>query len=268
MRVLLYLLVTVFLGPGCTESNPPPALDAPQPAREGTLRIAGESAGTPLIRNLARTFSARMPGPALVVEAPLQSEGAQRALRAGALAAAIVMTPGTRPPSANARAIARTQPILVAGPGVRARILSPRDLLETLQGHRPTWIDGLARQVILRPADDPLQLAFTARMPMLREAFAEAVASGRWRVLSSDGEVRGTLRQTPGAIGVVDTGNLNLHGAPLWPLRFPSALPLTIWLVPGEKPSPRMQAFLAFLSAPGGRSLVADLGFGLPEVRR
>lgn len=258
MRVILFLMALAL---GCTEPAPPPALDpAPAPS-DGALRIAGEPAASPLIRNLARTFSARLPGPAVVVEPPLPADGARRALQSGVLGAAIVMTLRDTPPAPGAVAVARTYPILAAGPGVRLRAMTLRGLIETLQGKRPTWIDGLARQVLLRPGGDPVQAAFTARWPLLRDAFTEATASGRWRVLDSDAALRGTLRQTPGAIAVVDTGNIAMHAAPFWPLRFPKAPPLTIWLVPGPTPSPRMQAFVAFLRSAACRSLVSDLGY-------
>ncbi len=259
-RVTACLPLLVALA-ACTPAPTPPALDDAPAPRSGTARLAGDGAATPLLRHLARTFSDRVPGPALVVEAPLGGLGARRAVADGVLAAAITLGPVDR--SAGVP-IARTQPVLVTGPGVRARALSPAQLAETLQGRRPTWVDGLPRRVILRPPDDPLQQAIGRAHPLLGQALQEAHASGRWRVMPDEAELLSALRQTPGGIAVADAGGLALTALPLWVIRIGQMPPLDIRIELGPNPSPRLQAFVGFLTGPVGRSLIADLGYELP----
>ena len=156
------LLITLTLGLawGCSPALDPPALDPPQRTRSGAARLAGDQAATALIRNLAQTFAARVPGPAIVVAPPLGAPGARRAVAAGHLAGAITLVPQD---AVGGVPVARTQPVLVAGPGVRTRRLTPNHLAETLQGRRPTWLDGLPRSVLLRDPADPLERDNLAR---------------------------------------------------------------------------------------------------------
>ncbi|MCB9521895.1 MAG: hypothetical protein H6702_00775 [Myxococcales bacterium] len=260
MRTLLPTLLLAALA-GCTPSLDPPPLDPPAPRRSGEARLAGDHAASALVHNLAQTFAARVPGPALVVEAPLGAQGARQAVADGLLGGAITLVPlGT----AGGIPIARTQPVLVAGPGVRTRRVAAAQLAETLQGRRPTWVDGLPRRILLRDPDDPLEQAIGRADPLLAAAFDEAHRSRRWRVFSDEEALLGAVRRTPGALTVSDTGSLALQALPVWVIRGVDAPPLEIRLELGPNPSPRLQAFAAFVVGPVGRGIIADLGYSLP----
>lgn len=254
----------------CGSPEPPPPLDAPAvrpPDR--VVRLAGAAGATPLVSHLAGVFKDREPGLPLVVDAPIGADGAVRALDAGVLDGALVLADAGAPPRSEAACVALTRPTLVAGPEVPVRSLSPEALASALAGNDAAWPSGLPRRVLLRPADDPGQHALAATSPALQGAFAQALGSARWRVVLRDADLRDQLARTPGAIGVLDSGSLGLHGAPLWPVRLEGVdapRPLCVWLAPRAEAPERLSAFIRFLLSPQGQALVGDLGYLPAEV--
>lgn len=252
---------------GCDPVGGPPALDPPRPPPPGgAVRIAGAELAHALTERLVGIFTAREPGQAIVVDEPLGSTGALQAVAANLLDAALVVQVEGEPPPARGLAFARTRPVLVVGPGVRVRRMHPDELTRTLLGVEPVWPDGLARRVLLRGPDDPLQRALVADQPGLVAAFDEATAAHRWRWFSSESNLRDALRRTPGALTVMDTGGLSLAGTPVWRVGLTATTSrwLTFWLVPGPRPSVRLQALMRSLSSADGQALIREFGYRLP----
>lgn len=245
---------------------------SPLPAGERLL-VAGDDAATPLMRHLADHFSARHPGPTVVVEAPLGAAGALRALEDGALDAALVVTAvgdlPRVPAGMMAQVIAWTDAILVTGAASGVRRLAVAELLALLRGENTAAPRRLS-SLLLAPDIDPAQAAIARRMPGLAQAFEAAIERRRWPVFYEGQARRDALRRTPGALAAADTGSLRLLGVPFWPVELvglpANAVParLAVQLVTPERPKERIAALLRFLTSPEGRALLVDVGYGAP----
>ncbi|MCB9548099.1 MAG: hypothetical protein H6706_19970 [Myxococcales bacterium] len=257
MRPLLPLLICVL---ACEPPVEVPALPAPQPpSARVDVRLAGDAVATGLIQRLAEEFTARNPGEALVVEAPLGGRGAQRALQDGVLDAALVVVgPGETPPPGSA-SLATTRVVLAAGraTGLRER-WSPLAFRAALTGG-----EAGALRFILRGPDDPLQRALGVHYPGLGPAFERAFVEQRWLTLTEDAAVRDALRATPGAVVVADSGSLALHGLPVWSVSLGEPTPiLDVRVVPRADAPPRLGAFLAWATGPDGQAAIQEFGYG------
>ena len=248
----------------CEPRAAPPALEtARAPAGDAVVRVAGVSTGTRLASRLATAFETRSPGSPVLVEAPIGRP--IEALADGLIDAALVITTGDVPPAPFALALARTRAVLAVGGGVGIRALAPGEWARTLYGTAGPWPGGLPRQVVLRPAEDPLQRALAEQHPVVAAALDRALAAGRWPVERRDGALLGALRRRVGSIAVTDTGNSRLTGSPVWTLDLGRPPPaLTLWLVTAEHPPERLVHFVAFLRGSEARGLIADDGFEVP----
>lgn len=273
MRGLMWLVCAALMAQGvagCGQQTAAPAIEAARPRIAGpTVRVAGDAVATPLMSRLAAAFSARHPGAPIVVDAPISSSGALRAWRSGAIDIALMVTSGDAPAPEGAVLLAETEPILVAGPGVRTRRITADVLAAVLRGENPSWPDGLARRVLLAPADDPAQRAFANTSPGLRAAFQDANRDRRWRVVHQAAALRQAIAETPGAIGVLDKGGLSLHGTPVWPVALTAGRPpdrLRLWILPDREQRARSVGLMAFVTGPEGRTFAKNLGYSVPRV--
>lgn len=263
LPILLALALT-----GCPRADAPPDL-APPAARSGAqpIRLAGDGTATPLVNHLVQVFESRLPGRPIVVEPPLGVDGARAAMADGLLSGVLATVVAGR--DGSGALLARSPVVLVVGPGVRARRVTPEALAALAGGTADDWPGGLPRQLVLRPIDDPLQAALAAATPGLGGALTEAVRARRWPVHSRETTLREALRR-PGVLGVADRGNLRLHGSPTWEVDLPGRQPaaVEIRLEPAEPVPARLRAFLAFATGEEGRGLVVDLGFEAPGEAR
>lgn len=266
---MLVVLGLVAAFGGCATSEPPP-LDPPLDRSPSTasagLSIAGSAIATPLIRHLAQVFQSRVPGPPLVVEAPLGDAGGLAAFEAGRLTAAVYIAPIGAP--VDGVPFARSEVVLAVGPGVQARAVDLDGLLAMIGAERPRWPSGAPLRLWLRSIDDPLQRRWLAAHPAIEPVVEDAIAAGRWPVALREETARSALRAS-GTLVLTDRGNLSLHGTPSWIVTVDGALPVAVEFRLRVRPqiAPRMAAFVAFITGEEGQSLVADLGF-LPAGRR
>lgn len=264
------LLAATLAFIACEPASDPPPLDPVPPVSDANrLHLAGDEAATPLFRHLADHFSARRPGPPVVVESPLGARGALRALEDAAIDAALIVTPHAGradAPGGQGIPIAVTRVTLVTGAASSFRQIAPDALQALLRGDTP--VDGTSRTLLLAGGDDPAQRALAQVSPALEAAFGEAVATRRWPVFFEGQALRDAVRRTPGALAVADTGTLRMLAMPLWQVRVTPApgyddrLVLRL-AVPGS-PRPRLLEFIEFLRGPEGQALIADVGYALP----
>lgn len=259
MRWARLAVVLVALG-ACAEAPAPPPL-APPPPRpaEQVVRLAGASSATPLVARLAAVFQTRVPGVPLVVEAPI--DRAADALAEGLVDAAL----GVGRPPPGAVVVARTRPVVAVGAGVTARSLSIDDLDAMARGAVRAWPGGLPVRLVLRAPEDPLMQALTELAPALAAPLRRAARAGAGEVVARDAQLLDALRRSPGTIGLMDSGNLQLSASPLWLARVADVdVQVPLWVRPGDAPAPRLAAFLVFLQSEEARTLAVDFGFEAP----
>ncbi len=244
----------------CAEApSPPPLAPPPERPAEGVVRLAGASAATPLTARLAAVYQTRSPGIPLVVEAPI--DHADRALAEGLVDAEL----GVGAPPPGAVVIARTRPVMAVGAGVAERTLSIEDVGAMARGEVAVWPGGLPVRFVLRVADDPLMRALAEAAPGLVAPLRDAARAGAAEVVARDAQLLDALRRSPGTVGLMDAGNLQLSASPLWVARVAEVDVLVpLWVRAGAAPSPRLAAFLAILQTEEARSLAVDFGFEAP----
>lgn len=267
VRIWLVIIAALV---ACEPAHPPPALpvDAPAMPRR-TVRLAGDSVTTPLVERLVKVFAVRQHGAAISVEAPIGLGGARRALADGVIDAALLAQPSTSRPPANAVHIARSRVVLALRGSSMRRSITPAQLAQVITDPNGTWPDGLPRRFLLRPADDPLQAALGARLPVVGGALARAFEQQTWPIYPQAASLRAVLRVTPGAIAVSDLGSLGLHGLPVWTLQVGDPVFVDLWLRPRADASPRLRAFMHWLTRPEAQELVRGLGYvTIPRRRR
>ncbi|MCB9538923.1 MAG: hypothetical protein H6704_22070 [Myxococcales bacterium] len=252
--------LTLIAVAACAEAPAPPPLEPP-PARppEQVVRLAGASSATPLVARLAAVFQTRTPGTPLVVEAPI--DRADEALAEGLVDAAL----GIGAPPPGAVVLARTRPVMAVGAGVAARTLTVEQVRDMARGAVRAWPSGLPVRFVLRSADDPLMQALAEVAPAWAAPLQAAARVGGAEVLARDAQVLEALRRSPGTVGLVDSGNLQLSASPLWLAQVAEVdVRVPLWVRPGASASPRLRAFLAFVQSEEARSLAADFGFEVP----
>lgn len=252
---------------GCEPVQSPPPLPSPstQPQR-AAIHLAGDSVTTPLVERLARVFQVRQRGQSITVDASLGPSGAGRALQDGVIDAALIALPSNLPPPPNAVRVARTRVVIAVSRSGGAHQMSPAELARTLLAQRPSWPTGLPRRVLLRPPDDPLQLALGTRLPVVGAALRKAFVQGVWPVYAQGDALRSALRVTPGALAITDMGSLGLHGLPVWVIKVGDPVFVDLWLRAGPDAPPRLQAFMRWVVGLEAQEMIRGLGYATPRA--
>lgn len=256
-------------GLGCEPVQaPPPLPSAVEQPERAAVHLAGDSVTTPLVERLARVFQVRERGQSILVDASIGPSGAGRALNDGVIDAALVAHPSNLPPPPNAVRVARTRVVVAVSRSGGAHQMSPGELARTLLAQRPSWPTGLPRRVLLRPPDDPLQLALGARMPVVGAALRSAFKQRIWPVYAQGHALRSALRVTPGALAITDVGSLGLHGLPVWIIKVGEPVFVDLWLRAGDDPPPRLKAFMQWLVGLEAQEMIRGLGYATPRDPR
>jgi phosphate transport system substrate-binding protein len=109
-----------------------------------TVRISGVGLSAPLMQRLAEMYQRQHPGDVVnVIQPPLGSDGALRALRAGALELAVIgrpLKPDETPNFGRVREVGRTALGFATRDGAQTAPLTPRDIAAIYAGgphHQP-----------------------------------------------------------------------------------------------------------------------------------
>ncbi len=258
------LACVIALFAGCISPQQPPPLPSPEISKtENIVRLAGDADATPMFRYLARVFSSRYPGKAIVIEDPIDGPGALRALDVGILQGVFILGPAPARYQRHQQAVAQTEVVLVVGSSVPERALAESELMATLDGESSRWPNGLVRGFLLRGLEDPLQQAFAESIPGMAELIRKAHLAKRWPVLGAQESMGGELSRHPGTVGIAGLGNLRVRGSPVWTVPLENHEPplVSLSLVTEREPSNRLQEFLTFMQEAEGQTLISDLGF-------
>lgn len=266
----------------------PPFLDAPEitaasppaPAPRApleTLVLAGSGSNLPLTRALAEAFRKGHPGAGVVVPESIGSTGGIRAVRDGAISAALI----SRPLNDEERRLglivvpyARVPVIVAANPSVPDACVTAGDLVSLYAGTRPRWSDGSRAVVLQRERGDSSFLAFSNAVPGLAAANDAAYRATRWRVLYDDRSMQEALMATEGAAGIFDLGAVVAQRLPIKVLCVDGVVPSVQTVQSGQYrfwkdlaivttgPLPASgEAFQRFVLSAEGRELITSLGY-------
>ena len=249
-------------------------------AQSHELVIGGTGAALGALQRLADAYVRTQPAVRATVLPSLGSGGGLKALRAGAIQVAV----SARPPDPAELAagsstveLGRTAFVVAVSRDNPTTSISRDQLAALLAGHTVAWADGSAARPVLRPPEDADSVSLRALGPAVASALDLAQQRPGVPVVLTDQDCADRIAFTPGAFGPSTLSLLLGEGRPLKALAIDGQAPgvralaekryphvRTLWLVIGPRPDPRTAGFVAFVRAPTGRALLADLGIWAP----
>lgn len=247
-----------------------------------TVRISGVGLSAPLMQRLADVFQQKHPGDVVnIVQPPLGSDGALRALQAGALDLAVIgrpLKPEETLSYGRVRELGRTALGFATRDGVHASTLTARDIAAIYTGEMTRWDDGQPLRLIMRAERESDTKLVRSLSPQTHAAMDAAFKRRGLVVAHNDLDMARLLETTPGSFGPMTTGLAALLGASV---RF---LPLD-GVVPGAKsvangrytlvkplfvieplaPTAASQRFVVFLTSPMALAVLTAADFVPPQ---
>ncbi|MBU6161873.1 MAG: substrate-binding domain-containing protein [Myxococcales bacterium] len=171
------------------------------------LIVAGSGSVLPLAQRVNDHMAAVSPGIAVWMPESLGSTGGIAALRDGAIDIALV----SRSLSVDEQSGLLVRPIAQAAStffvnrdGVTE--LRRADLIAIYRGELREWPDGTPIVPMLRESGDSGERTLSVHWPEVYDELQQARESRLWPIQSTDQDMAAALRDTPGAIGLLDVG--------------------------------------------------------------
>ena len=188
-----------------------------QPRPNAPLVLAGSGSNLALMQLIAAQCSAEYPPFAAVIDAGMGSTGGLRALRDGAIDAALVSRP--LKPDELAPDIARwdyaESPVAFAvHPANPLQGMTAAQAVALYSGEQP-FANKAPVVVFQREKGDSSHVAADAVLPGFAQANAKAWQNHQFRVLYSDKAMHEALLATPNAVGLVDVSAVRAGHVPL-----------------------------------------------------
>jgi phosphate transport system substrate-binding protein len=245
-------------------------------AHADSIRIGGTGAGLGAMKLLAQEFNKSRADAQLIVTPSLGSNGAIRAVLAGAVDVGISarpLSPEENRQGMSARAYARTPLVIATGAKTNSTGLSLPQLAQIYSGKVTHWPDGNPIRLVVRPASDADSIAMRAFSAEMDSAITAALARKGLRVADTDQDNADALEQLPGSLGATTLTQIVAEDRALKPLALDGVTPSlqslaagryryskTLHLVTGRNPSPLAMDFVAFVRSPAGRAVLARTG--------
>lgn len=237
------------------------------PARADGLKVGGTGSGTVLLRVLAAEYGEAHPAEQVdVLPFSLGTGGGALALAAGKIDLAILgrpLTDNEKHAGLRVSAWARTPLVLATSNGELAGGLNVALLVDILRMRRTTWDDGARIRLVLRIPQETDTMLLAGLSPELKRALDAYLSSPGAVVADTDVDAIDLLARTPGSLGTTTLGLAALRGSHISPLSFEGVTPSLktladgsyplakeLYLMAGDKPSPQLQRFMAWLVSP------------------
>lgn len=241
-----------------------------------TVRINGSGSALDMVKPMITAYRKLHPGVTIVMEKPLGSSGALKALLAGALDITVSskpLMPADAAQGARAREYGKTPLLFVTHRGVPETDITARKAEEIYAGRVRTWQDGGPVRLILRPDGD----VDTTILRGLSPGMAGAITLARTRqgmiVAVTDPESDAAVEKTPGSLGAASLTSLLVNKPAVNPLSLNGvkatvtslangAYPLAkdIRFVTTSRTPPAALKFLEFVYSAQGRAIAAKSG--------
>ena len=247
-------------------------------AEEFTL--GGTGAALQTMRRLADEFSARNPDIRVAITPNLGSGGGIKALVAGAIALAVTsrpMTESERRLGVVETEYARTPFVLAVSTKSSVAAITSAELADIYAGKMVAWADGSAVRIVLRPPNDVDAEMVKSISPDVRRLLAAAEARPAAQYAVNDQDAADDLERIPGAIGPSSLALIVSEKRALRALKLDGKEPTLanlasgnypyykrLFFVTGAKSPPTVARFIAFVSSPAGRKILAGNGHWVP----
>lgn len=168
------------------------------------IRINGSGSALDMMKPLAAAYQKGNRNVRIVMEKPLGSSGAVKALLAGALDLVISSKPLKPEDLANGarlRPYGKTPLVIIAEKGVPKKNITTKELEDIHTGTSTSWSNGEKIRLIMRPQTDVDSTILSSLSPGMAAAMATARSRPGMIVAITDPEAYATVSRTPGGIG-------------------------------------------------------------------
>ncbi|HET6720671.1 MAG TPA: substrate-binding domain-containing protein [Rhodocyclaceae bacterium] len=245
-------------------------------ARAETLKVGGTGAALGTLKLLGAEFTRQHPGIEVNVLSYIGSTGAIKGVAAGDLDLGLsgrALKPAEEKLDLLFSAYARTPLIIATHRDYPLKSISRQQLAAIYSGQQTQRDDGGTIRIVLRPAYETDNDVLRTISPELSGALDSALARPGMRYAATDQEAADAFEKVPGAIGTStlalalsekrQIGVLALDGvAPSVDALQKGSYPYykSLFLVSRRNASPAVQALIAFIRSPAGRSLLLANG--------
>jgi phosphate transport system substrate-binding protein len=194
-----------------------------------TIRINGSGSAIDMMKPLIKAYGKTNRNVRIVMEKPLGSSGAVKALLAGALDVAVVsrdLKPEETSQGAVLRRYGKTPLVIVTEKNVRTPGITAKMLEDIYAGRISAWQNGEKIRLVLRPLADIDTHILRTLSPGMDSAITAAHARPGMIIAITDPESYAAIAKTPGGMGWSGLNSI-----------ISERLPLTIYSLDGINPS-------------------------------
>ncbi|NVN89728.1 MAG: substrate-binding domain-containing protein [Desulfuromonadales bacterium] len=241
-----------------------------------TIRINGSGSALDMMKPLVAAYQKSNRDAHIVMEKPLGSSGAVKALLADALDLVISskpLKPDEIARGAQLQPFGKTPLVIITEKNVGKKDITIKELEDIHTGKSTTWPNGEAIRLIMRPQEDVDSKILSSLSPGMAIAMSAARSRPGMLVAVTDPEAYATVSKTPGGIGAtgltsiivekIQITPLTLNGIKALPKTLASgAYPLSkeISLVTSTKTPPAAHKLINFILSPQGRAIAEKCG--------
>lgn len=240
------------------------------------IRINGSGAMLDMMTLHNGAYLKKHPDVRIVMEKPLGSSGAIKALLAGALDLAVsskTLTPGEARQGARSREYGRTPLVIVTEKSVPKTDITTAELEEIYLGKARVWANGKKIRIVLRPMADIDTVILRGLSPGMDRALNFAHAREGMVTAVTDPELIEAVSRMPGTIGASALCSLLVRKPPLKSLSLNGVIPTakalaerryplakSVRFVTTGNPSRAVTEYLGFLYSAQGRAIAERAG--------
>jgi phosphate transport system substrate-binding protein len=216
-----------------------------------TIRINGSGSALDMMKPLAEAYRKMDPNVTIMLEKPLGSSGAIKALLAGALDVAVSskpLKPEETAKGARLKEYGRTPLAIVTEKNVPRSDITTQELVDIYSGRMTRWKNGEIIRLVLRPEGDIDTHILRGLSPGMNKAMDESKSRPGMIVAVTDPEAYSVIAKTPGSIGASGLTSIIVENLPLKVLTLNNVSPTTKALVSGGYP---LAKEISFIIAPG-----------------
>jgi phosphate transport system substrate-binding protein len=218
-----------------------------------TIRINGSGSTLDMLKPMITAYRKANPGVTIIMEKPLGSSGAIKALLAGVLDIAVSskpLKPEESQQGAIAREYGRTPLLFATNIDVRKDNITLQELKEIYEGKTITWPDGKPLRLVLRPEGDIDTKIVRGLAPAVDAAVTVAMKRHGMKVAITDKDLIETVASTPGAVGATSLCTLLVLKPKLNPLALNGVKASTRALSDGSYPIAKDIRFVTTAKTP------------------
>lgn len=241
-----------------------------------TISINGSGSALDMMKPMIAAFQKSNKNITVVMEKPLGSSGALKALLAGSLDMAL----GSKPlkPEDVAKGVrldvyGKTPLVMVTEKNVHIANITTKQMEDIYAGKMVTWPNGEPIRLVLRPHEDVDSKIISTLSPDMASAMSIARSRSGMIVAVTDPEAYAAISKTPGGFGAtgltsiivekIPVTSLSLNGVVASPKTLANGtyqLAKEISIVTTAKTPPAAQKLISFMLSPQGRAIAAKAG--------